>query len=46
MYFFTVDLERFCTLFSKITHQITGKLSVFDERTEEASSAQYFQVQE
>lgn len=37
------EINRFCSLFSEVTKQIAGKLSVFDERTEEASSAQYFQ---
>ncbi|XP_057299830.1 histone-arginine methyltransferase CARMER-like [Hydractinia symbiolongicarpus] len=37
------DLQRFCATFSSITHQATGQLSVFDERTEEASATQYFQ---
>jgi len=37
------ELDRFCTLFSDLTSQATGKLSVFDERTEEASAIQYFQ---
>jgi len=38
------ELDRFCTLFSDLTsQQASGKLSVFDERTEEASAIQYFQ---
>jgi len=37
------ELDRFCCLFSDLTSQATGKLSVFDERTEEASAIQYFQ---
>lgn len=37
------ELDRFCSIFSDLTSQITGKLSVFDERTEEASAIQYFQ---
>lgn len=37
------ELERFSTLFSNTTKQVAGKLNIFDERTEEASSAQYFQ---
>jgi len=37
------DLSRFCSVFSSITKETTGKLSVFDKRTEEASAAQYFQ---
>jgi len=37
------ELTRFCELFSTTTKQVTGKLNIFDERTEEASSAQYFQ---
>lgn len=37
------DLSRFSSIFSGITNQVSGKLSVFDERTEEASAAQYFQ---
>jgi len=37
------ELDRFCSLFSNLTKQVTGTLSVFDERTEEASAVQYFQ---
>lgn len=37
------ELDRFCSIFSDLTKQLTGKLSVFDERTEEASAMQYFQ---
>jgi len=37
------ELDRFCGIFSDITNTVTGKLSVFDERTEEASAIQYFQ---
>merc|ERR1712002_106998 len=37
------ELDRFCALFTDLTSQATGKLSVFDERTEEASAIQYFQ---
>jgi len=38
------ELDRFCSIFSDLTKQTTGgKLSVFDERTEEASAMQYFQ---
>jgi len=38
------ELDRFCNIFSDLTKQTTGgKLSVFDERTEEASAMQYFQ---
>ena len=39
-----LELERFCEIFSKTTKQTAGKLNTFDERTEEASSSQYFQV--
>lgn len=37
------DLDKFCQIFSKTTKQTAGKLNTFDERTEEASSSQYFQ---
>ena len=38
------ELERFFSVFQSITHQGTNKTSRFDERTEEASASQYFQV--
>lgn len=37
------DINRFCSVYQKITNQVTDELSVFDKRTEEASASQYFQ---
>jgi len=37
------ELEKFCKIFQSVTNQVTDKLSVFDERTDEASASQYFQ---
>jgi len=37
------ELDKFCKVFSSTTNQVAGKLNTFDERTEEASSSQYFE---
>ena len=37
-------MERFSSVFNQITHGKQNKLSIFDERTEESSAVQYFQV--
>ena len=41
---YNLEMERFSSVFNQITHGKQNKLSIFDERTEESSAVQYFQV--